>query len=137
MEKAFTILAVAEGAISKADAALSKKEYKEKLKNYKYPSVSYEIADQIEKRSGTEVRVTVPGHTCVAAAHAHMTVHSVHGFAAAAQAIVDEDYGYMIAMINDKTKRVPLKDVAGKLKTVDPNCQMIKEAKTIGISFGD
>ena len=61
--KGFTILAVAEGAISKEDAALSKKEYKEKLKNYKYPSVSYEIADQIEKRSGTEVRVTVPGHT--------------------------------------------------------------------------
>ncbi len=61
--KGFTILAVAEGAISKADAALSKKEYKEKLKNYKYPSVSHEIADQIEKRSGTEVRVTVPGHT--------------------------------------------------------------------------
>ena len=59
--KGFTILAVAEGAISKEDAALSKKEYKEKLKNYKYPSVSYEIADQIEKRSGTEVRVTVPG----------------------------------------------------------------------------
>ena len=25
--------------------------------------------------------------------------------AAAAQAIIDEDYGYMIAMINDKTKR--------------------------------
>ena len=54
--KGFTILAVAEGAISKEDAALSKKEYKEKLKNYKYPSVSYEIADQIERRSGTEVR---------------------------------------------------------------------------------
>ena len=38
----FTILAVAEGAISKADAKLSKKEFKEKMKNYKYPSVSYE-----------------------------------------------------------------------------------------------
>ena len=41
----FTILAVAEGAISKEDAALSKKEYKEKMKNYTYPSVSYEIAE--------------------------------------------------------------------------------------------
>ena len=43
----------------------------------------------------------------------------------------------MIAMINNETKRVPLGEVAGKLKTVDPNCQMIKEAKYIGISFGD
>ena len=57
--------------------------------------------------------------------------------AAAAQAIIEEDYGYMIAMINGKTKRVPLGDVAGKLKAVDPECQMIREAKGIGISFGD
>ena len=46
----FTIIAVAEGAISKKDAKLSKKEYKEKMKNYSYPSISYEVADQIQKR---------------------------------------------------------------------------------------
>mgnify|MGYP002589484362 CR=1 FL=1 len=47
--KRFTILAVAEGAISKEDALLPKKKYKEKLETRakKYPSVSYEIADQI------------------------------------------------------------------------------------------
>ena len=136
--KPFTILAVAEGAISKEDAKLSKKEYKEKLKNYKYPSVSYEIADQIEKRSGTEVRVTVPGHTQRGGSPCpYDRALCTRLGAAAARAIIDEDYGYMIAMVNDKTKRVPLKDVAGKLKTVDPDCQMIKEAKTIGISFGD
>ena len=54
-----------------------------------------------------------------------------------AQAVMDEDYGNMIAMINGKTKRVPLGEVAGRLKTVDPDCQMIKEAKRIGISFED
>ena len=32
---------------------------------------------------------------------------------------------------------VPLEEVAGKLKMVDPKCGLIKEAKTIGISFGD
>ena len=41
------------------------------------------------------------------------------------------------AMINNKTKRVPLGEVAGKLKMVDPDSQMIKEAKRTGISFGD
>ncbi len=42
----FTILAVAEGAISKEDAELSKKRiYKKKLENYTFPSVSYELAD--------------------------------------------------------------------------------------------
>lgn len=134
----FTILAVAEGAISKEDAKLSKKEYKEKMKNYKFPSVSYELAAQIQERTGQEVRVTVPGHTQRGGSPCpYDRVLCTRLGSAAAQAIMDEDYGNMIAMINGKTKRVPLGEVAGKLKTVDPDCQMIKEAKRIGISFGD
>ena len=43
----------------------------------------------------------------------------------------------MIAMVNGKIKRVPLGDVAGKLKVVDPESQIIKQAKYVGISFGD
>ena len=42
-----------------------------------------------------------------------------------------------IGMVNGKTKKVPLEDVAGKLKSVSPDDQIIKEAKLIGISFGD
>ena len=136
--KGFTILAVAEGAISKEDAALSKKEYKEKLKNYKYPSVSYEIADQIQQVTGSEVRITVPGHMqrggepC-----AYDRVLSTRIGAGAAQAIMDEEYGVMIGVINGKIKRVPLAECAGKLKMVSPKDQLVKAAKQIGISFGD
>ena len=61
----FTILAVAEGAISRKDAALSKKEYKKKMANYKYPSVSYEIAEKLRERCGLEVRVTEIGRAHV------------------------------------------------------------------------
>ena len=117
---------------------ITEKEYKEKLKNYKFPSVSYELADMIEKKSGAEVRVVVPGHTQRGGSPCpYDRVLCSRLGAAAAQAIMDEDYGNMIAMVNGKTKRVPLGDVAGKLKSVDPECQMIKEAKSMGISFGD
>ena len=62
--KRFSILAVAEGAISKEDAILSKKELKEKKKNQVvYPSVAYALGAQITEKTGQEVRVTVPGHT--------------------------------------------------------------------------
>lgn len=136
--KGFTILAVAEGAISKEDAALSKKEYKAKVAERKYPSVSYEIAAEISKKLGSEVRVAVPGHTQRGGSPCpYDRVLCTRLGAAAAKAIMDKEYGVMIAMIDNKTKRVPLGDVAGKLKTVDPNGQMIKEAKRIGISFGD
>ncbi len=136
--KGFTILAVAEGAISKEDAALSKKELKEKKKNYQYPSVSYEVAERIQKKSGCEVRVTVPGHTQRGGSPCpYDRVLCTRLGAAAADLILKEDYGYMVAMINGNTKKVPLADVAGKLKTVEPGSKIIKEAKLMGISFGD
>ena len=136
--KGFTIIAAAEGAISKEDAKLSKKEYKQKVADRKYPSVSYEIADQIGKKLGAEVRVAVPGHTQRGGSPCpYDRVLCTRLGAAAAKAIIDEQYGCMIAMIDGETKRVPLGDVAGKLKMVDPKSQMIKEAKRIGISFGD
>ena len=33
--------------------------------------------------------------------------------------------------------KVPLEDVAGKLKMVSPDASIIREAKHLGISFGD
>ena len=137
-EEGFTILAVAEGAISKEDAKLSKKDLKEKMKNRKYPSVSYEVAARIEEKIGSEVRVTVPGHTQRGGSPCpYDRVLCTRLGAAAANLILKEDYGYMVGMVNGNTKKVPLEDVAGKLKMVEPNSKIIKEAKLIGISFGD
>ena len=136
--KGFTILAVAEGAISKEDAKLSKKDYKKKLAESPYPSVSYELAAEIQELTGSEVRVTVPGHTQRGGSPCpYDRVLSTRLGVAAAQAILDGDFGKMIGMVNGETTRIPLQDVAGKLKMVDPNCQMIQEAKFMGISFGD
>ena len=57
--------------------------------------------------------------------------------AAAAQMIKNEEYGYMVALNDSQIPKVPLEEIAGKLKTVDPNSDIIKEAKSVGISFGD
>lgn len=136
--KGFTILAVAEGAISREDAELSKKDYKEKLKKRKYPSVSYEVAAQIEEMTGGEVRVTVPGHTQRGGSPCpYDRVLCSRLGAAAGKLILDGEYGYMVGMVNGETKKVPLEEVAGKLKTVEPNSQIIQEAKLMGLSFGD
>ena len=136
--KRFTILAVAEGAISKEDAKLKKKEYKEKLANRKYPSIAYELAEQIGKETDKEVRITVPGHTQRGGTPcSYDRVFATRVGAKAAELILNEEYGYMVAMRNGETVKVPLEEVAGKLKYVDPNCGLIKEARTIGISFGD
>ena len=136
--KKFSIIAVAEGAISKEDAKLKKKQYKAKLAERRYPSVAYEIAAALEEKTNREIRVTVPGHTQRGGAPcAYDRVLATRVGAYAAELILNKEYGYMVGIVDEDAKKVPLSEVAGKLKYVDPKCQMIKDAKTIGISFGE
>ena len=136
--KGFTVLAVAEGAISKEDAKLSKKDLKKKMEKNPYPSVSYELADKIQKLTGLEIRITVPGHTQRGGSPCpYDRILSTRLGSACAQLIMDEKYGYMVGIVDGKTKKIPLSESAGKLKTVPPDCQEIREAKRMGISFGD
>ena len=134
----FTILAVAEGAISKKDAKLSKKEYAKKLEESPYPSVSYEIAAKLNKKTGFDVRVTVPGHTQRGGAPCpYDRVFASRLGSEAGKLILKKEFGFMVGYKNREIVKVPLKDVAGKLKMVDPEASIIKEAKMLGISFGD
>ena len=136
--KRFSILAVAEGAISKEDAKLSKKEYKAKLAASPYPSVSYEIGKRIEEKTGQEIRVTIPGHTQRGGSPCpYDRVLSSRLGAEAALMIIEKDYGKLVGIKHDELVRIPLEEVAGKLKMVDPDSSIVKEAKALGISFGD
>lgn len=136
--KTFTIIAVAEGAISKEDAKLKKKDYKKKLEKRVHHSIAYELAEQIEELTGREVRVTVPGHTQRGGTPcAYDRVFSSRVGAKAAELILNGEFGYMVGMKDGETVKIPLEEVAGKLKFVDPECSLIKEAKLLGISFGE
>ncbi|HHZ06120.1 MAG TPA: 6-phosphofructokinase [Clostridiales bacterium] len=136
--KNFSILAVAEGAVSKELAQLPKKKKKEALANLAYPSISYEIAKQIEDSTGQETRVTVPGHIQRGGSPcAYDRVLSTRFGAAAAKLIFEERYGNMVAIKNEKIVAVPLQEIAGKLKAVPVDCEVINAAKETGISFGD
>jgi 6-phosphofructokinase 1 len=136
--KRFSIIAVAEGAISKEDAALSKKELKEKRKNPSFPSVSYELGDRLQKLTGQEIRVTIPGHMQRGGSPCpYDRVLSSRFGAAAAELIINKEYGYMVGLKAGEIVKVPLKDVAGKLKLVSPDSSIVKEAKRLGISFGE
>ena len=136
--KNFTIIAVAEGAISKEDAKLSKKELKAKQAKKTYPSVAYELAEKVQKKTNQEVRIKVPGHTQRGGSPCpYDRVLSTRLGAAAAELILEKQFGYMVGIKNGKVTKVPLAEVAGKLKYVDPEAEIIKEAKMTGISFGD
>ena len=50
---------------------------------------------------------------------------------------MDDQYGFMVGYKNREMVRVPLEEVAGKLKTISPDASIVQEAKLLGISFGD
>lgn len=134
----FTIIAVAEGAISKEDAALSKKDYKKKLEKRALTSVSYELAADIQKKTGREVRVTVPGHMQRGGSPCpYDRVFASRLGAEAGRLILEGRYGFMVGYKNREIVKVPLEEVAGKLKMIEPDTSIVKEAKMLGISFGD
>ncbi len=136
--KNFSILAVAEGAVSRDIAALSKKKKKQAMAEMIYPSISYEIAAQIEEATGQETRVTVPGHFQRGGSpDAYDRLICTRFGVAAANLIINKDYGKMVALKGTEVIAIPLSDVAGKLKEVPPDCEIVRAAKDLGISFGE
>ena len=136
--KKFSILAVAEGALSKEEAAMKKKDFKKARAEMKYPSIVYRLADELASRVDNEIRVCVPGHFQRGGSPcAYDRVLSTRFGAAAAMLIREKNYGNMVGLVNGKIVPVPLSEVAGKLKTVPVDCEEILAAREIGISFGD
>ena len=135
--KKFTIIAMAEGAISDEDAKLSKKELKEKIKTYTFPSVAYQLSDELQKRAGQEVRVTIPGHV----QRGGIPSASDRTFATrigveAAGLILRKEYGNMVCIKDGKFSKIPLEEVAGKTKMVNADNELIRQAESLGISLG-
>ena len=134
----YTIIVVAEGAISREEAALPKKEYKKRVAARTSPSIAYDIAREVEARSGRETRVAVPGHTQRGGQpDAQDRVFATQCGVEAALGCLEGEYGFMVAQRDGEMRRVPLAEVAGKLKYVDPASDLVREARALGISFGD
>jgi 6-phosphofructokinase 1 len=136
--KHFSILAVAEGVLSQEEAKLSKKEFKTARAAMAFPSISYRLAQEIGDQTGQEIRVTVPGHFQRGGSPCpYDRLLATRFGAAAANLIAEKNYGNMVALQNDRIVPVPLGEVAGKLKLVPPDCDIVRTAKDIGISFGE
>lgn len=136
--KRFSILAVAEGALSQEEARLSKKDFRSARASMPFPSISYRLAQEIGEKTGQEIRVTVPGHFQRGGSPCpYDRLLATRLGAAAASLIAEKNYGNMVALQNEKIVPVPLGEVAGKLKLVPPDCDIVRTAQDIGIGFGN
>ena len=136
--KKFSIVACAEGAVS-ADMKRLSEEESRKLKEQKnHPAVSYEIAEQLEKLTGQEIRVTIPGHyqrggpPCP-----YDRILATQFGTAAADLIINKQYGRMVAIQSGEIVSIPLEEAASKTKFLPTNHPMIHVARDMGVSLGD
>ncbi len=99
---------------------------------------SYAIAREIEARGGYEVRATVLGHIQRGGSPvpSDRILATRFGIEAARLAVAG-CFGSMVAISGDEIVAVPLGDAIGRLKRVDPEGQLVRQARAIGVVFGD
>ena len=137
-KKRFSIIAMAEGAMDTEQAAMDKAALKQQRIDEGYPSVAYRLAAQLEAESGQEIRVTVPGHFQRGGTPCpYDRVLATRCGCYAAQLIQQERYGFMVGVHDNEMVAVPLEEVAGKLKFVPEDSDIVASARSLGIAFGD
>ena len=137
-KKPFSILAVAEGAMSVEESKMKKKEREAYRASLPYDCISKRIAAQLQELVGVEARSVVPGHIQRGGSpSAYDRVLSTQFGVHAAQLIRDEHYGVTVALKGNKIVHNDLKDIAGVPKPVPMDDQVVVTARNMGINMGD
>jgi 6-phosphofructokinase len=150
----FSIVAVAEGAISKKDAAIRKsmttqmaeadekerKAIKNKLKELEATRSggTVQLASTLTGLTGLESRITILGHVQRGGTPtpADRLLATKLG-SAAADYIAEGVHGVLVAARGESTDAVPLKKVAGRTKYVPLDHPWIEATRSLGVALGD
>jgi ATP-dependent phosphofructokinase / diphosphate-dependent phosphofructokinase len=151
----FSIVAVAEGAMSKEDAAAFAKAEEQRRKAInktqkqraktelavlaaRHTGNTLRLAKQLEELTHLEARVTILGYVQRGGTpSAGDRLLATRLGTKCVELIRDKVFGVMVASRGDGVKPVPIADVAGKLKTVPPEHPWIESARRVGTCLGD
>lgn len=101
-------------------------------------SVAQYLSSRITEITGLETRETVLGYIQRGGSPSPMDrVLATEYGTATADMIAERDFGKMVALKNNEIVSVPLEDVAGKLKLVEPDNPLVLQSKNMGTSFGE
>ncbi len=134
--KKFTIIVVAEGIQLPAD--LEPLYQNEKRRRLRTGAVAAVIGDAIGMCSKREVRVTVLGHIQRGGSPSPFDrILSTRFGVAAVELIAQGQFGRMVCLRGNRIESVPIAEVIGQVRLVDPNGELVRTAKAIGVCFGD
>ncbi|MCD7809168.1 MAG: ATP-dependent 6-phosphofructokinase [Erysipelotrichaceae bacterium] len=135
--KNYTVIACAEGAISKDEAKLSKKQYKLKIAAREGHSVIVDVANELAHYVDSEIRVSAAGHAQRGGEPCPYDRLMATRFGMmAAELLLEGKFGELVVLKENVVTSIPLSETAGKLKYVDVDGEMVQNAMRMGISFG-
>lgn len=134
----FSIIVVAEGAKEIGKDAITSESASNRLQGVaQLGGVGYHVAREIGERIDLEVRCTVLGHTQRGGTPlAFDRVLGTRLGTEAVQAAAEEKFGNMVALQGREIILVPLKSLAGIVRQVPLDSQLIRTAESIGVSLG-
>jgi phosphofructokinase len=136
--KHFSIVVVAEGAKSVDGELVVSKVLKDSPDPIRLGGVGNRIAEDIEKLTGIETRVTVLGHLQRGGRPVpYDRILSTRYGVKAVDLVNEGKFGMMVGLQGDSITAVSLEDAVGKLKTVPTDGELIQIAKSVGVSFGN
>ena len=156
--KKFSIVAVAEGAMSTDEAMLvrelekcisdaesdddrkARKRAKQKLREHEANRSDHtlKLAHQLEKLTGLESRPSILGHLQRGGTPSAADRLLATRLGTACATLINEGIsGVMVAARGETAIPVPLEEVAGKKKLVLDNHPWVESARLVGVSFGD
>ncbi len=140
----YTVVAVAEGARYADGTKVIGKIVEDSPDPIRYSGLAAKVADDLEKALPEhEVRSVNPGHIIRGGdITPYDRVLSIRFGVKACEMIAEEKFGCMAVIKGDKMEEVTLEEVIGqakigKQKHVDPNGELVRDAKALGVCFGD
>lgn len=118
--KGFSIVVVAEGAKFKEGQVVVQEERLDAFGHVRLGGIGETLAEEIEKRTNFETRVTVLGHIQRGGTpSAFDRVLATRFGVKAMDLVLNKKFGYMASLSGNEIKEVPISDAVGSLKTVD------------------
>jgi len=135
-QRLYSIVVVAEGAVEKGESHFVKGKTLGQAEQL--GGADEYIAKTLSERTGKESRSIVLGHLQRGGTPStYDRLISLRFGADAIRAIQEEDYNKLVVMQKNCITRIPISDVANKMKLVPLDGDTIQTARDIGICFGD
>ena len=134
----FSIVVVAEGAKPKEGEMVVQRVIEDSTDPLRLGGIGYRVGNEIEKATGLETRVTVLGHVQRGGSpSAFDRILATRFGVRAVELAMEGKFGRMVCLRGTEIRDCPLDTVGGRQRNVSPRGDLVRTARSIGVSFGD